>query len=107
MVPNGCEVRLREGRSGGIHSMQAKAMPKGRIEKYLRPISIPSTILSLTARSTVFAASFAVSVALLRLTNDVEKARGANRDVAAKRLARGVDRARNDILMWFLKRIDY
>lgn len=78
--------------------MRAKNVPR----KNLRVASIPSTSLSLTALSTVFAASLTVSVALFRLTKEVEKARGANRDETAKRLARGDDLARKDIICDFV-----
>lgn len=65
----------------------------------IRPTSIPPTSTSETFLSTVFTPSLTVSVALLRATNEVEKARGAK--LALVRLAfKIVVRVRNDILIF-------
>lgn len=60
---------------------------QSRKGRYLRPTSIPSTRTSETFRSTVLTPSFTDSVALLRATKVVEKARGAKL-VAGARVAR-------------------
>lgn len=63
---------------------------------YIRPISIPSTSLSATARSTLFAVSLIVFVADLRTTNEVENARGAKLVYVA---TRGTVLVRKDIVI--------
>lgn len=70
-------------------------MRRGR-GNHVRPASMPSTILSETARSTVFTESLTVSVAVFLATKEVEKARGAKLTVRAER--KDV-RARNDIVI--------
>jgi hypothetical protein len=77
-------------------------IPQNEWMQHLRVASIPSTSLSLTARSTVFAASLTVSVADFLWMKEVENARGAKRVVRATRLARGVVLVRNDILNVFI-----
>lgn len=63
--------------------------------KYSRPASIPSTRTSDTFLSTVLTPSFTVSVALLRATKVVEKARVVIGVRVARRMVRDV---RNDIV---------
>jgi hypothetical protein len=66
-------------------------------KKYVRPSSMPSTSLSETLRSTVLTVSLTASAAVLRFTIDVEKARGANAEVAREREFMAV-RVRKDIV---------
>lgn len=66
-------------RKWAFHSMATRENGrwKRRRVRDVRPASIPPTRTSETFRSTVLTPSLTVSVALLRATNEVEKARGA------------------------------
>ena len=65
------------GRKGGREGGREEGRKEVDWRDNVRVTSIPSTNLSLTARSTPFTVSFTASVALLRTTREVEKARGA------------------------------
>jgi hypothetical protein len=70
---------------------------RGKKRENIRPISIPSTNLSLTFRSTFFAASLVASMGPFFITNEVEKALGAKLVRATRSI--GVVLVRNDILI--------
>lgn len=70
----------------------------GRRGSHIPPASMPPTSTSDTLRSTVLRLSLTVSVALLRATNVVEKARGAKRAAAEVRPAVMAVRMRKDIV---------
>jgi hypothetical protein len=90
-----CCQRKRDERKGG----------EGREGKEdIRLSSIPSTSLSETARSTVFTVSLTASVALFRVTKEVEKTLGVVALINCARLAvRRVVLLRKDILMCILE----
>jgi hypothetical protein len=70
-------------------------------EGNIRPISIPSTILSLTARSTVFVAFFTASGTIFLKVGDVLNALGAKEVRAAMRGAICLNSMRKDIFYLF------